>query len=273
LIQKPEWKFPITKIDLVKFENLKEFLDEKVAEYNQPGFIENDPITIPHQYSKKQDVEISGFVAAVLAWGQRPTIIKKCREFFRMMDNAPHDFVLHHKESDLKPFLDFKHRTFNATDALYFISFFHHHYKQSDTLEDAFLKSADPKAENVYTHLTGFFNHFFSVEDHPKRTYKHIPTPIRKTACKRLNMYLRWMVRDDEHGVDFGLWKGIGQNQLVCPLDMHVDRVARKFGLITRKQTDWQTALELTENLKSLDPVDPVKYDFALFGLGVEEKY
>lgn len=254
-------------------QDLKAFLDEKVSEYNQPGFIANDPITIPHQYTKSQDVEIAGFVAAVLAWGQRVTIIKKCKVFFEMMDNTPHDFILNHEESDLKPFLEFKHRTFNATDALYFIAFFRHHYERHESLQEAFMHGSQPDAQDVSGHLKGFFHYFFSLEDHPVRTYKHIPSPARKSACKRLNMYLRWMVRQDDCGVDFGLWERIAPAQLICPCDLHVDRVARKLGLITRKQTDWQTAVELTANLRLLDSHDPVKYDFALFGLGVEEKF
>lgn len=252
---------------------LKSFLEEKVAKYNQPGFIPNDPVSIPHQYTSKQDIEIAGFVAATLAWGQRKTIIQKCNEFFSLMDNAPHDFILNHQESELKPFLDFKHRTFNATDALYFIAFFRHHYNHHDSLESAFMMHDAGNANDVEPHLRGFFNYFFSLENHPIRTYKHVATPARKSACKRINMFLRWMVRDDDHGVDFGLWKAIKPAQLVCPCDLHVDRVSRKLGLITRKQTDWQTAVELTENLKKMDPADPVKYDFALFGLGVEEKF
>lgn len=255
------------------YDQLKTFLDEKVAEYNQPGFIRNDPVSIPHQFNKKQDIEIAGFVAAVLAWGQRKTIINKCRAFFSLMDNAPYDFILNHQESDLRPFLDFRHRTFNATDALYFISFFKQHYQQHVSLEAAFLMTESTASENTEPHLRGFFDYFFSLENHPVRTYKHIATPARKSACKRINMFLRWMVRDDNRGVDFGLWKGIKPAQLICPCDLHVDRVGRKLGLITRKQTDWQTAVELTENLKQYDPQDPVKYDFALFGLGVEEKY
>ncbi|WP_258097849.1 TIGR02757 family protein [Marinoscillum pacificum] len=255
------------------FERLRDFLDLKVKEYNQPGFIPNDPISIPHLFNKKQDIEIAGFVAAVLAWGQRKTIINKCKEFFQMMDNAPYDFILNHEEDDLKPFLNFKHRTFNSTDALYFIEFFKFHYEQHESLESAFTIKADSSATTVETHLKGFFEYFFALPDHPRRTYKHIPSPARKSACKRLNMYLRWMVRNDDKGVDFGLWNNIQMSQLVCPCDLHVDRVGRKLGLIQRKQTDWTTAIQLTENLKRLDPKDPVKYDFALFGLGVEEKF
>lgn len=251
-------------------DGLRDFLEEQTAIYNRPAFIENDPICIPHSFRQPQDIEISGFVAAVLAWGQRKTIINKCREFFGYMDNAPYDFVRFHEEADLKPFLHFKHRTFNATDALYFISFFRHFYRQHNSLEDAFLTGITPGSETTEQGLINFHRQFFSLPDFPERTKKHIATPARKSACKRINMFLRWMVRQDEQGVDFGLWHRLRPAQLVCPCDVHVDRVARQLGLITRKPTDWQTALELTQRLRQFDPNDPVKYDFALFGLGVE---
>jgi uncharacterized protein (TIGR02757 family) len=253
--------------------SIKDFLDEKVIQYNQPGFIKLDPISIPHRFSKKQDIEISGFFAAILAWGQRKTIINKCLELFTLMDNAPHDFLLHHQEEDLKSLLNFKHRTFNEVDTLYFIHFLSWYYRRHESLEDAFLIGQTGETDSMESILTRFHEYFFSLPDFPSRTKKHIATPVRKAACKRINMYLRWMVRDDDKGVDFGLWKRIKPAQLICPCDLHVDRVARKLGLITRKQTDWQTALELTERLREFDPVDPVKYDFALFGLGVEEKF
>lgn len=256
----------------MKKEELKLFLDAKVEEYNQPGFISNDPISIPHEYAKKQDIEIAGFIAAVFAWGQRKTIINKSHEFLELMSNQPYEFVLNYSEDDLKPFLKFKHRTFNSTDALYFLHFFKWFYQNNESLENAFM-AKDGVDQTMESRLTGFFNVFFSLPDHPIRTCKHIPNPSRKSACKRINMFLRWMVRNDEKGVDFGLWENIKSSELICPCDLHVDRVARKLGLIKRKQTDWQTALELTENLKGLDPSDPVKYDFALFGLGVEEKF
>uniref|UniRef100_UPI0040480D32 TIGR02757 family protein n=1 Tax=Roseivirga sp. TaxID=1964215 RepID=UPI0040480D32 len=257
----------------MNFETTKAFLDQKVAQYNRPDFIPNDPIVIPHGFSKKEDIEIAGFWAAVLAWGQRITIINKCNELFAAMDHAPHDFILNHKESDLKRFLNFKHRTFNATDTLYFIAFFKDFYTQHASLEEAFvlgMKKGDIDIENGLIH---FHNQFFSLPDAPERTQKHIATPARKSACKRLNMFLRWMVRDDNQGVDFGIWNKISPSQLICPCDLHVDRVGRKLGLITRKQTDWQTAQELTVNLRLFDSNDPVKYDFALFGLGIEEQF
>ncbi|WP_420318269.1 TIGR02757 family protein [Ekhidna sp.] len=253
-------------------QELKAFLDSKVEEYNQLGFIANDPISIPHEFSKKQDIEIAGFMAAVFAWGQRKTIINKSHEFLGLMDNAPHDFVLNYSEEDLKPFLKFKHRTFNSTDALYFLHFFRWFYEKYDSLEHAFTGKLGERT-SMEARLTHFFEVFFSLPDHPIRTYKHIPNPARKSACKRINMFLRWMVRRDDNGVDFGIWRHIQSSELICPCDLHVDRVARKLGLITRKPTDWLTAMELTQNLKKLDPLDPVKYDFALFGLGVEEKF
>jgi uncharacterized protein (TIGR02757 family) len=251
--------------------DIKSFLDEKAEYYNQPSFIKDDPISIPHLFSKKQDIEIMGLWSAVLAWGQRVTIINKCKELVTLMDYAPHDFIINHKEKDLKSFIKFKHRTFNATDTLYFIEFFKNYYSNNISLEDAFIKNINSKSLNIEQGLINFHELFFSLEDFPERTKKHISTPVRNSACKRLNMFLRWMVRKDKNGVDFGLWRKIKPSQLICPCDVHVDRVARKLGLITRKQTDWQTAVQLTENLKKIDPKDPVKYDFALFSLGVED--
>jgi len=253
----------------VDFTNLKYFLDEKVAYYNTPDFIAEDPISIPHEYSKRQDIEIAGLFAAVFSWGLRKTIIKKCHELFELMDNDPYDFIMHHSSDDLKPFLKFKHRTFNATDTLYFIHWLRWYYRKENSLETAFIY----QDSRMKAALTGFHHLFFSLPEAPHRSRKHISTPERKSACKRLNMYLRWMVRDDDQGVDFGLWKNLKPAHLICPCDLHVDRIARKFKLITRKQTDWRTAIELTENLKKMDPVDPIKYDFALFGLGVIEKF
>jgi len=252
---------------------LKSFLDSKVKLYNTTAFIKNDPITIPHHFKKKQDIEIAALFAATLAWGNRTTIIKKCTELMQLMDNAPHDFILQHTEDDLKRLLHFKHRTFNTTDLLYFIHFLNHHYSNNKSLENAFSKGLSKKDDTTENALIYFHDVFFSLEDSPKRTQKHIPTPKRKSTCKRMNMFLRWMVRQDDNGVDFGIWKTIKPSLLICPIDLHVDRVARKLGLIHRKLNDWQTALELTERLKEFDPIDPVKYDFALFGLGVIEKY
>lgn len=252
------------------FEDLKTFLDEKVAQYNAPDFIEFDPISIPHQFSKKQDIEIMGFWASILAWGQRKTIINKCNELIELMDGQPHDFIVNHQESDLKPFLSFKHRTFNDIDTLYFLSFFQWYYQNHDSLEEAFSQYINKGDDTVENALKGFHTFFFSLEDYPQRTKKHIATPDRNSACKRINMFLRWMVREDDNGVDFGIWDQIKMSQLVCPCDVHVGRVAQKLGIISTDKYNWKTALELTERLKEMDPEDPVKYDFALFGLGVE---
>lgn len=247
-----------------------DLLNQKVEQFNQPDFIEFDPISIPHLFSKKQDIEISGFFAATFAWGQRKTIIQKSKELLAMMDNAPHDFVLNHQENDLKKFLNFKHRTFNATDTLYFIEFFKDFYAKHDSLENAFLVGINENSANIGEGLINFQKIFCGLEDFPTRTRKHIASPASNSTCKRINMFLRWMVRIDNKGVDFGLWENIKPAQLVCPCDVHVERTARRLGLITSPILNWKTALELTENLKSLDATDPVKYDFALFGLGIE---
>ena len=249
---------------------LKEFLDQKVEQYNQPSFIENDPISVPHRFSKKQDIEIAGLFAAIFAWGQRKTIINKSRELMNLMDGDPHNFVIHHTEKDLKPLINFKHRTFNSTDLLYFIAFLKHHYKNYSSLEAAFVQH---ETVNVKEMLNEFHKYFFSLDFVPKRTRKHVATPIRKSTCKRLNMFLRWMVRKDKSGVDFGIWKKIKSSQLYIPYDVHVSRVSYNLGLIERKQNDWTAVENLTEKLLKLDKNDPVKYDFALFGLGVHEKF
>ncbi|MEP7252302.1 MAG: TIGR02757 family protein [Ginsengibacter sp.] len=254
--------------------DLKGFLDRKVIEYNRPSFIKDDPISIPHLFSKKQDIEIAGFFAAIFAWGIRKTIINKCKELLRRMDNAPYDFCLHHSDEDLKKLVGFSHRTFNDTDLLYFISFLKFHYSKNSSFESAFVsKQAINSNCKIETSLNYFYSYFFSLEHVPSRTRKHIATPGKNSTCKRLNMFLRWMVRNDKHGVDFGIWKKISPADLICPVDLHVARVASNFGLLQRKQVDWQAAIELTNELKRFDANDPVKYDFALFGLGVLEKY
>ncbi|QRY55671.1 TIGR02757 family protein [Sphingobacterium siyangense] len=251
--------------------DLKDFLDKKVDEYNQPGFIPNDPISIPHQFSAKQDIEIMGFLASIMAWGQRKTIINKCNELVARMDGSPYDYIINHQEQDLKTLLGFKHRTFNDTDILYFVSFFKHHYQHFESLEDAFLVGQEKREEvDLEMALNAFKTYFFSLPDYPVRTRKHISSPAQKSTVKRINMFLRWMVRKDTKGVDFGIWHRLSPKDLICPCDVHVERVARKFGLITLDKVNWKTAQELTTNLRLLDPLDPVKYDFALFGLGVE---
>ena len=257
--------------------NLKIFLDRKVIEFNNPSFIADDPISIPHLFSKKQDVEIAGFFAAIFAWGIRKTIINKCKLLMQLMDNSPHNFCINHTENDLRRLERFSHRTFNDTDLLYFISFLKFHYSKNKSLENAFFNNVTIQQSKtsciIEESLNYFYQYFFSLEDFPQRTKKHIASPQRNSSCKRLNMYLRWMVRNDHKGVDFGIWKKISPSQLICPIDLHVARVAKHFNLLKRKQTDWQAAIELTEQLRKMDKNDPVKYDFALFGLGVLEKY
>lgn len=249
-------------------QELKEFLDEKAERFNNPAFIERDPVSIPHQFSRKEDIEIAGFFAAMLAWGQRVTIINKCNELIQLMDNEPYQFVMEHKPRDLNRLSTFRHRTFNPEDAVYFMQSLRNIYQNHGGLENAF--SLPAHFVDTEDALIRFHQIFFSIP-HPARTKKHVSTPERKSTCKRLSMYLRWMVRKDKNGVDFGLWNTVLPAQLVCPCDLHVDRVGRKLRLIRRKQTDWLTAVELTNNLRKLDPTDPVRYDFALFGLGIDE--
>lgn len=249
-----------------------DILNNAFEKFNQIDFIKDDPVQIPHHFSKKQDIEIAAFFAATLAWGQRITIINNSKKLLSYFDYAPHDFILNHTQRDIKKVENFVHRTFNATDLLYFIHFLKKHYQENESLETAFTQNIGKKDKNTENALINFHNYFISDEYFPLRTRKHIATPLRNSACKRLNMFLRWMVRKDEKGVDFGLWETIKPAQLLMPLDVHVERVSRKLSLIKRKQSDFKTVLELTNELKKIDSNDPVKFDFALFGLGILEK-
>jgi len=249
------------------------FLDACVSRYNQPQFIELDPVQIPHRFKKKQDIEISGFWTSILSWGYRKTIIDKATLLMELMDNSPYDFIVGHSEKDRRRFTGFKHRTFQYTDTLYFLEFFQQYYREHESLEWAFSKGIGRDDDHVENGLRSFHRFFFSLPYFPQRTTKHVSTPEKKSTCKRLNMFLRWMVRKDNSGVDLGLWKTIKPHQLVIPLDIHVDKAARKLGLIKRKQTDWLAALELTHTLKSLNTHDPVKYDYALFGVSIMEPH
>ena len=253
---------------------IKQLLDQKVKQYNHIDFIEKDPISIPHLYTKQQDIEIAAFFAAIFAWGNRTTIIQKSKELLERMDNAPFEYCTQHQAKDLKKLIGFAHRTFNDWDLLYCIAFFKYHYAKQKSLETAFFmdQHSGKKIKTVAAGLVNFKNYFFSLEDAPYRTKKHIASPENGSTCKRLNMFLRWMVRKDQHGVDFGLWKTISPADLIIPIDVHVARVSKSLGLISRPQIDWLTALELTEYCRTLDARDPVKYDFALFSLGVTEK-
>lgn len=250
-------------------------LDAAYAYYNRPEFIKSDPIGVPHQFRLKTDIEIAGLFAAIFAWGQRPTIIAKSRELMQRMDNAPTDFVLNHQPADLKKLLGFVHRTFNETDLLYLVDFLKRHYGKHASLEVAFLEvNATEKDPNTraFQRLSNFHKKVFDADYAPQRTRKHLATPVSHSSCKRLNMYLRWMVRKDNQGVDFGLWKEISPSELIIPLDLHVQRVAARLGLMPADKSDWKHAILLTQALRQFDASDPVKYDFALFGMGVLEK-
>lgn len=246
---------------------IKQFLDEQVDKYNCPAFIADDPISIPHRFSLKEDIEISGFFAATLAWGQRKTILKNADLLLQKMDYAPFDFITNHSKKDLHRFKNFVHRTFNGDDCIFFISSLKNIYQKHHGLECAFAEAIKKEDINLANSIHHFRKLFFSIK-HNIRTKKHVADPLRNSSCKRINMFLRWMVRKDNCGVDFGLWN-ISPSLLSCPLDVHSGRMARELGLLTRKQDDWKAVCELTENLKKMDADDPVKYDFALFGMGV----
>lgn len=253
-------------------EELKDFLDEKAAEFNSPRFIETDPISIPHLFSKKEDIELIGFLTAIISWGQRPTILKNARQLALWMDDAPHDFILNFRKEDLKPFRHFVHRTFNNLDIIAFLYSLQHIYQHHDGLEKAFSTGMAGENDTLKDAISNFKQLFFAIK-HPLRTEKHISDPAKNSSAKRICMYLRWMVRNDGKGVDFGIWKSIKPSQLYTPLDLHSGATARNLGLLIRKQDDWKAVAELTGNLRVLDAADPVKYDFALYGLGVFEKF
>lgn len=252
------------------FSELKEFLDEKVELYNTPNFIESDPIQIPHQFSIKEDIEIAGFLAATIAWGNRKMIINNAQKMIQLMGNAPFDFVMSHTETDLERFDMFVHRTFNSQDLKTFIKALQNIYKNHDGMENVFSRSVENNSTQKA--ISTFKNVFFEIP-HQNRTQKHISDPMNGSAAKRLHMMLRWFCRQDNKGVDLGIWKSIPPSALSCPLDVHSGTVARKLELLTRKQNDAKALAELDFNLRELDPNDPVKYDFALFGLGVFEKF
>lgn len=254
----------------MKQSELKEFLDSKVIQYNNPKFIESDPIQIPHQFSKKEDIEIAGFLTATIAWGNRKSIINNASRLMQLLDNAPYDFIMNHEDTDLEKLSSFVHRTFNGNDCMQFITSLQNIYTNHDGLEAFFSKHAEP--HSLQTSISKFKTVFFEIE-HLQRTQKHVSDPLKNSAAKRINMWLRWMIRQDKAGVDFGVWKSISPSALSCPLDVHSGNVARKLGLLTRKQNDGKALAELDKELRKLDPNDPVKYDFALFGLGVFEGF
>jgi uncharacterized protein (TIGR02757 family) len=249
---------------------LQSFLDEKVTQYNTREFIDSDPVQIPHLFSQKEDIEIAGFLAATIAWGNRKMIIKNAHRMMELMGNSPYDFVLSHQEKDLKDLESFVHRTFNGQDFIGFIKGLQHIYQNHNGLEAVFAQNQE--ALSMQKSIHEFKKVFFNVP-HTPRTQKHISDPLNNSAAKRINMYLRWMVRQDTKGVDLGIWKSISPAALSCPLDVHSGNVARKLGLLLRKQNDGKALAELDTQLRILDPNDPVKYDFALFGLGVFEGF
>jgi uncharacterized protein (TIGR02757 family) len=249
---------------------LKEFLDEKANRYNNSNFIELDPISIPHSFSKKEDIEISGFLAATISWGNRKMIVKNAKRMMELLGNSPYDFILNHKDNHLEILDGFAHRTFNSDDFIYFIKALQYIYKKKNGLEDIFNKYGTKYSLQPAIHQLK--NIFFELP-HPARTVKHLSDPYKGSAAKKINMYLRWMVRKDNRGVDFGIWDSISPSILSCPLDVHSGNVARKLGLITRNQNDSKAVFELDINLREMDKDDPVKYDFALFGLGVFEGF
>jgi len=244
----------------------KEFLDFKVDQYNTPAFIEDDPIQIPHRFSKKEDIEIIGFLIATIAWGNRKMILKSGERLLNIFGNSPFDFVMEYKTDKTYYFDSFVHRTFNSIDLAYFVQALQNIYIHHLGMEKIFTKYA--LNDSLQTSISEFKKIFFELP-HPKRTQKHISDPLKNSAAKRINMFLRWMVRNDSKGVDFGLWKSLHASQLSCPLDIHSGTIARKFGLLNRKQNDAKAVKELDIELRRMDPLDPVKYDFALFGLGV----
>lgn len=252
----------------LNYQEIFELLEEKHDKFNRVSFIESDPISIPHLFSKPQDIEIAGFLASTIAWGQRVTIIKNANQLMQLMDLAPHDFVMHHVPADLKRLEKFKHRTFNGIDLTFFISSLKNIYQAHHSLENVFAQYPTNMQQSIHH----FRNQFFELE-HPRRTTKHVSDTMNNSAAKRINMYLRWMVRDDNRGVDFGIWKKMDAKHLMCPLDVHSGNVARKLGLLQRTQNDWKATVELTNNLKKYDANDPIKYDFSLFGLGVFEGF
>ena len=254
----------------MKKAELKEFLDEKVIQYNNPKFIESDPIQIPHLFTKKEDIEIAAFLTATISWGNRTMIIKNSYKMMELLNNSPYDFILNHDEKDLKSFDSFVHRTFNSIDFRQFIKSLQHIYKNHGGLENVL--TIKDNSKTYQTAINQFKKVFFEIE-HQQRTQKHVSDPLRNSAAKRINMFLRWMVRNDKAGVDFGIWDTHNASNLSCPLDVHSGNVARKLNLLLRKQNDWKALSELDKNLRKLDKNDPVKYDFALFGLGVFEKF
>lgn len=255
-----------------QLKEIKELLDEKYFQFNNSTFIETDPISIPHQFSKKEDVEIAAFLVATIAWGQRISIINNGNKLMRLMNHEPHEFILNFSKRDAVRFENFVHRTFNSVDCIFFLNSLKNIYTKHKGLEYAFSDKFTKDKIDVKDAITNFRELFLSIP-HQTRSDKHISNPSAKSSAKRLCMYLRWMVRKDKHGVDFGIWKSINSSQLCLPLDVHTGNVSRKLGLLTRTQNDWQAVEEITSVLREFDKKDPIKYDFSLFGLGAFEGF
>lgn len=254
----------------LKRHELKEFLDEKVEQYNRPSFIECDPISIPHQFTEKEDIEIAGFLAATIAWGNRKTIIRNANRILELLDHSPYEFIMNSSGDEFETVNGFVHRTFNSTDLCYFLKALRHIYRNKGGLETIF--RTYQRTDSLQPAIHELHKIFFELP-HEKRTEKHVSDPYKGSSAKKINMYLRWMIRKDNKGVDFGIWENISPSKLSCPLDVHSGNVARKLGLLYRKQNDAKAVQELDGALRLMDRNDPVKYDFALFGLGVSEKF
>lgn len=252
--------------------DIKELLEEKYLQFNTSAFIETDPISIPHQFSKKEDIEIASLLVATIAWGQRVSIINNGNKLMRLMNHEPHDFILNFSKKDAQRFDEFVHRTFNSVDCVFFLNSLKNIYKKHNGLEAAFSKNLSSSEKDVKLAISNFRTLFLEPQ-HLSRSEKHISNPMAKSSAKRLCMFLRWMVRKDKRGVDFGLWNSISPAQLCLPLDVHTGNVSRKLGLLIRTQNDWQAVEEITSMLRTFDKKDPVRYDFSLFGLGAFEGF
>lgn len=254
------------------FKEVKELLDEKYFQFNNTSFIQTDPISIPHQFSKKEDIEIAGLLVATIAWGQRTSIISNGNKLMRLMNDEPYEFIMNFSKKDAIRFEGFVHRTFNSVDCVFFLNALKNIYTKHGGLENAFSGQISKDEQDVKNAITNFRGLFLSIP-HQSRSDKHVSNPSAKSSAKRLCMFLRWMVRKDKHGVDFGIWKSINSSQLCLPLDLHTGNVSRKLGLLNRTQNDWQAVEEITTVLRSFDRKDPIKYDFSLFGLGAFEGF
>ncbi|MEL6252788.1 MAG: TIGR02757 family protein [Bacteroidota bacterium] len=259
-------------MSLIAPEDLKSFLDQQYERYNTPDFITEDPISIPHQFCKKEDIEISGFFSALIAWGRRDIIIRNARKLMERMEWAPFDFVSNAEEEELDALADYVHRTFNGEDLKALILGIRRVYQEEGGLEGIFSKGIQVQDIDIGNAIIYARSRLSASDTFPKRTHKHLANPSKGSSAKRISMYLRWMVRKDDRGVDFGIWDSIRMDQLICPLDVHTGTIARKLGILQRKQNDWKAALELTKALKAFDPHDPVKYDYSLFGLGAYDE-